>query len=80
VPNITAEPIFKMMKIPALFGTFEKSVCENRVSSVVLGVHPQGDRIQHSPSTGYGGFSKKGDDGGGWDFCEKNNCGFFGVE
>jgi hypothetical protein len=39
--------IWEWMKSPALFGTFEKVIPENRISTVVIGGHPKGDRLIH---------------------------------
>jgi len=38
---------WEVMKSPALFGTYEKLVAENRISTVIIGGHKLGDRLIH---------------------------------
>ena len=35
------------MKSPALFGTYEKVIPENRITTVIIGGHEKGDRLIH---------------------------------
>ena len=39
--------IWEWMKSPALFGTYEKVIPENRITTVIIGGHEKGDRLIH---------------------------------
>jgi len=47
-----------VMKSPALFGTYEKLVAENRISTVIIGGHKMGDRLIHQQDMFF--FTKEG--------------------